>query len=78
MTRQPRNLTIGRWTLTWTPWRRSRYAVRRPTFRRGGQATPGPWWEIDMPLIGSFVLGRDRTLFGWSDPANHDHPPVIT
>lgn len=62
-------LAFGR---TWIGFRRahpSRYAARRITWRSGGQRTPGPWWELEIPHVGSFVLSLDRTLFGWDDPA---------
>lgn len=46
-----------------------RYAPKWITWRAGGQKTPGPWWELVIPHVGSFTVNRDRTLFGWDDPA---------
>lgn len=58
---------IGR---TWIGFRRtpsSRYA-----WRTGGQQTPGPWWELVIPHVGTLTINRDRTLFGWTDPDTGD------
>lgn len=61
-------LKFGR---TWVGFQRiPGYVPRRFGRRSGGQATPGPWWEIMIPLTGSVVVNRDRTIFGWDDPAS--------
>lgn len=42
----------------------TRTETRRFVYRSGGQATPGPWWELAVPFVGSFVVSKDNTLFG--------------
>lgn len=34
---------------------------RRFRLRSGGQATPGPWNELVIPWIGSFIFSRARS-----------------
>ena len=55
-------LKFGR---TWVGFKRvPGYVPRRFGRRSGGQRTPGPWWEFMIPLVGSIIVNRDRTLFG--------------
>lgn len=44
-----------------------RFPARRFRFTKGGWRTPGPWWDLCVPFVGSIVLSKDRTVFGWSD-----------
>lgn len=60
-------MKLGRWYLGFRRHRPSRYAPAGWVFRSGGRATPGPWWELRIPRIGSLTLSHDRTLFGWGE-----------
>jgi hypothetical protein len=63
---------IGRTWLGFRRWLPNRYSPKRITWRSGGQATPGSWWMLTVPGVGELTINRDRTLFGWDDPANGD------
>lgn len=61
-------LKIGRTWIGYRPPIRGRYAPRRIKLRSGGSRTPGPWWELVIPHLGSVIFNRDRTIFGFDDP----------